>query len=384
MNKRRNQFSVVTNNTYELSSASTARVSEQAYTEMQTDHNRLLEHYFTSKKLRNHSVGTIKQSRIILGRFFRVTGRFCWEIQVEDVNEYHESLVDSGLSSRTIRGYINSISNFYSFLLAHPEIPLTALERQSNKKQHRVDWKYNVKLSQPVDSWFMPTHSSEDSTVRSALPSKDSLRAFFGFLRETATQNSKPLAAHRDYAMFRLMYHTGIRLDECRMLDISDVNFEHGVIHVRFGKGTRGSGKRERWVPIVLHGVSKVLEIYITRVRPHFQNAEGSPSLFLSEQGKRISAATIKRRLHDQIFESQAHGIEIPYFTCHDLRRAFATHHFEDDPTTLEIIRRMLGHQQLSTTQRYIRPSAKFLQESLDRWTGARLRSLTLEDGPSD
>ncbi|WAH35194.1 tyrosine-type recombinase/integrase [Alicyclobacillus dauci] len=319
----------------------------------------------------------------MLSKFFDVTGRFCWEVQADDVNEYQEVLIDTGVSVRTRRGYINTISNFYAFLLSHPEIPMTPLERASGKIQQRIDWKYGVKLSQPVDKWFMPIHSSDDTTVRSALPSRDHLRTLFRFIRQTAERSVKPVIMHRDYAMFSLMYHTGIRQDECRMLDISDVNFEQGVIHVRFGKGSRGSGKRERWVPIVLHGVAEILKIYLTRVRPHFLNSDRSEALFLSERGSRISSATIKRRLQDLIDEANGHGVVVPRFTCHDLRRAFATHHFEDDPTKLEIIRRMLGHEHLATTQRYIRPSQKFLQDSLERWANARLSSLGV-DSPDD
>lgn len=222
----------------------------------------------------------------------------CWEVNIEDVNEYHEGLVDAGLAISTRRSYINVISNFYKFVLAHPEIPQTNLERQSSRSVQRIDWKYEVKLIQPVDQWFMPIHSSEDTTVKTALPSQDSLREFLKFTRLHVEKSFKPLVLQRDYAMFSLMYHTGIRQDECRMLDVTDIYFDLRTIHVRFGKGTKGSGKRERWAPIILNGIESILKIYLQHVRPHYINKDDSKSLFLSEHGTRISKATIKRRLH--------------------------------------------------------------------------------------
>lgn len=279
----------------------TPSTSTYDFTEKLDDHNKLIDYYLTSKKLRNHSKLTVDGTRRVIEKFFEITGRFCWEVNIEDVNEYHEGLIDGGLAIGTRRSYLNVISNFYKFLLAHPEIPQTSLERQTSRSPQRVDWKYGVKLSQPVDHWFIPTHSSEDTTVKTALPSKDSLRAFLKFIRTYAEESFKPLIMQRDYAMFSLMYHTGIRQDECRMLDVTDIYFTHRTIHVRFGKGTKGSGKRERWIPIILNGIDSILKIYLEHVRPHFIDVEKSKALFLSEHGKRISKATIKRRLQQNL-----------------------------------------------------------------------------------
>ena len=349
------------------------------YAEKVSDHKKLIDYYLTSKKLRNHAISTVEGTKRVLEKFFEVTNCFCWEVTIEDVNEYHEGLIDAGLSIGTRRSYINVISNFYKFLLAHPEIPQSHLERQSSRSPQRIDWKYGVRLIQPVDKWFMPTHSSENTTVKTALPSKDHLRNFLRFIRTNSEDSFKPLTMQRDYAMFSLMYHTGIRQDECRMLDVNDIYFDHRTIHVRHGKGAKGSGKRERWVPIILNGIDSILTIYLDHVRPHFLNSDKSSALFLSEHGKRISAATIKRRLQENIDSAWEKGIQISRFTCHDLRRAFATHRFEEDPTKLEIIRSMLGHEFLSTTQRYVRPSSFFIEKQLNDWTNRRLNAL-LED----
>ena len=54
--------------------------------------------------------------------------------------------------------------------------------------------------------------------------------------------------------MFRTLYHAGLRSDEAALLERADLHFDRGPfgkLHVRFGKGARGSGPRPRWVPML-------------------------------------------------------------------------------------------------------------------------------------
>lgn len=340
------------------------------------DHEKLIQNYLLSKKLRNHASSTISHTEQSLRKLFELTGKYVWEINIDDVNEFHQSMVDAGLAVSTRRGYLNTISNFYKFLLAHPEIPLTELEIQASKQKQRVDWKYNIRLIQPVDPWFTPLHSSDDATIDRVIPTKEELKEFFKFLRLYASEMRKPLQFHRDYAMFLLMYHTGLRVNECRMLDVEDINFSRGTVHVRYGKGTRGSGRRERWVPITLHGLNEVILIYLKNYRPHFINSDNKPALFLSEHGKRISLATVKRRLQEDIDAAISNKVNIKPFTCHDLRRAFATHFYESSPQKIEMVRHMLGHSMLATTQRYLRPSIHFIEQQFEYLTNGHLSRL--------
>lgn len=346
------------------------------YSEVIGDHKRIIEHYLISKKLRNHSPTTIKGSLSVLRRFFDIVGKPCWEITITDVNDYHSGLIDAGLSHSTRRGYLNNITNFYNFFIDHPEIPQNSLELQAGKPLERADIKYNVKLIHPVDKWFVQKHVTDDIAVKTSIPSKDNMRNFFKTLRNSASNSVKPLVINRDYAMFRLMYHTGLRLSELMMLDIKDISFERGTIHVRYGKGSNGSGKRERWVPSSLYSLENVLSIYLKQVRPHFLNAEKEKALFLSEHGKRISTTTIKNRLIEALQKCEQEKVFIPHFTCHDFRRAFATHFYEENPTKIEAIRHILGHSLLGTTQRYLKPSKEFLKEQLDEVTSGNFNKL--------
>jgi len=85
--------------------------------------------------------------------------------------------------------------------------------------------------------------------------------AFFDFLKGRIVTARKYAPAARDYAMFRMLYHAGLRTEEAVMLDRPDVHFGRGPfgkLHVRFGKGAKTSGPRPRWGPM-LDGVDLVL-----------------------------------------------------------------------------------------------------------------------------
>ena len=78
-------------------------------------------------------------------------------------------------------------------------------------------------------------------------------RLFAGWREELATCRKFAPAA-RNYAAARLMAEVGLRVNEARMLDLDDVRWDlgrFGKLHVRHGKGARGSGPRERMVPLI-------------------------------------------------------------------------------------------------------------------------------------
>ncbi len=346
--------------------------------EKRRDQERLILGWVTSQKQRNFSVATIARAHRALDNFLAATGKFSWEITVHDVRDYHDTLCELGLEVTTRRGYLTHIKQFFAFIQAHPDIPLTTLEVQAGMAVERVDLKYGVRLQQPVDRWYMPVHITDDVACKRAtraLPTKDELRAFFAFLRGRIEESHKGMPVARDYAMFRFLYHTGMRENEVAMVDVKDLRFDLGTIHCRIGKGSKGSGPRERWIPM-LYGLDQVLRIYLAEVRPKFVGADRTKALFLAESGGPIMNRTIRQRLRQNLQAAQRAGIDVPMFTCHDFRRAFATHFYEEHPEKVEVLRLMLGHQFLATTQRYIRPSHKFIEQQMEELTGIRMDHL--------
>lgn len=139
---------------------------------------------------------------------------------------------------------------------------------------------------------------------------------------------------------FTLIYGTGLRISEARMLQIGDIDAEQQVIHVREGKGSKG-----RMVPLCPK-LLKALRTYYQHERP------ARPWLFTSSKGRPLCEATARRAL---LCAAAASGIG-KVVGPHQLRHAFATHLLEAG-TDLRRIQEVLGHASIKSTQIYTRVS---------------------------
>ncbi len=127
-------------------------------------------------------------------------------------------------------------------------------------------------------------------------------RRLFAGWREELANCRKFAPTARDYAAARLTSEVGLRVDEARSLDLDDIKWDlgrFGKLHVRHGKGARGSGPRERIVPLI-NDAGRTLRWFIEDVWGHFDTdhiRSGAP-LFPSE---RKNADGTYRRVGDDV-----------------------------------------------------------------------------------
>ena len=94
-------------------------------------------------------------------------------------------------------------------------------------------------------------------------------RLFAGWREELATCRKFAPAA-RNYTACRLLSEVGLRVNEACKLDLPDIKWElgrFGKLHVRQGKGARGSGPRERMVPLI-NNAGQTLRWFVEDVGP--------------------------------------------------------------------------------------------------------------------
>jgi integrase/recombinase XerD len=138
----------------------------------------------------------------------------------------------------------------------------------------------------PVDEMNRPRGAG-----RAALripPSALQVAALFAGWRAELATCRKFAPAARSYAAARLMADAGLRVNEVSHLDLADVKWElgrFGKLHVRAGKGARGSGPRERMVPLI-NGAGATLRWFIQDVWSCFDDDHARPGapLFCSER----------------------------------------------------------------------------------------------------
>ena len=152
----------------------------------------------------------------------------------------------------------------------------------------------------------------------------------------------------RDRCILETFWATGIRLGEAIRLHVADVRFDEGLITLRAPKG-----RKDRSVPIG-EGALAWLREYVDHVRPIIadnghEKHLGTPNLFLSRFGRQLDKASVYYKL--QAYRHRA-GIKKQIGT-HTFRHTLATEMLKRG-ADLRHIQEMLGHHNLTTTERYI------------------------------
>lgn len=275
------------------------------------------------------------------------------EFQAGCVSEYWASCTARGFSPVTIENDTGVLDRLLT-LLGQPAWEATAED---------------VDRVCPLDEFNAARHVGDDSPSVLAPPTPERVTVFFDFLKDRIATARKYAPAARDYALFRTLYHIGLRSEECALLERTDVHFTRGrsgKLHVRFGKAAHTSGPRPRWVPM-LDGLDLVLRWFERDVRGRFPD----------ESGRAFHRSTIRNRLRYLMNLEGRPATE--RFSPHALRRACATHNYERG-MDLIAIQQLLGHWTVSSTMTYVRPLATFIEDAYRRAVTSTVNELIGQD----
>ena len=244
------------------------------------------------------------------------------DIDVICIRGYLNRLHKEGLSRRSVARKLSSLRSLYKYL----------------KKRGAVD-------ASPLDTIRTP---KQEKTLPSCLTVDDMFRLLDGM-------DDGTLLSRRNRAMFELLYSSGLRVSELAGLDCENLNKDLFTVRV-FGKGSK-----ERIVPVGERAV-RAVTYYRETLFAEKKVAGDKGALFLNRDGGRLSTRSIARILDKTAKEC---GLSVPV-SPHDLRHSFATHML-DAGADLRGVQEMLGHESLSTTQKYTHVSIDRLTRAYDK-----------------
>jgi integrase/recombinase XerC len=171
------------------------------------------------------------------------------------------------------------------------------------------------------------------------------------------------LLLRRDRALLELLYAAGLRVSELTGLNLIDIEQKERILRVR------GKGNKERIVPYgskaqeALEKYWPVRERLLKQTNGSNYNADPhAQAVFLNYAGRRLTQRSVGR-----IVKKYVRLVNVNWdLHPHSLRHAFATHLLADG-ADLRAIQELLGHQSLSTTQRYTHASIRQLMEVYDK-----------------
>jgi integrase/recombinase XerC len=173
------------------------------------------------------------------------------------------------------------------------------------------------------------------------------------------------LFLRRDRALLELLYAAGLRVSELTGLNLVDIDQKERVLRVR------GKGNKERIVPYGSKAQEALDKYWPLREELLLQKSaahgrrRGPPhmqAVFLNYAGRRLTQRSVGRLVKKYVRLVNINWDLHP----HSLRHAFATHLLADG-ADLRAIQELLGHQSLSTTQKYTHASIRQLMEIYDK-----------------
>lgn len=157
---------------------------------------------------------------------------------------------------------------------------------------------------------------------------------------------------YRNRVILEVLYATAIRREETANIQLQDIDTDSGYLMIRQGKG-----RKDRVVPIGA-SVCKLIETYLTGIRPDWRNAENDHHLFLNRWGQRMQPMAIWCVVKKY---ARAAKLKKPV-TTHTLRHSCATHMLHNG-APIRHLQEMLGHVSLETTQVYTRMTINELKK---------------------
>lgn len=167
---------------------------------------------------------------------------------------------------------------------------------------------------------------------------------------------------YRDFTLYSLLYCIGLRLGEALAIDIKDIDFDKQTILIH------GKGKRQRTLPLTVDLI-RLFKQWIKH-RKNIYMSEKSDALFLSKKGNRLSLRTAEENFQKLVADHKPFGID--HVVPHTLRHSFASHALENEKDLL-IIKTILGHVLMRSTEIYLHPSMDQLRKSGDNHRGTEL-----------
>ena len=275
----------------------------------------------------------------------------------EYLKKYRQEMTASGFSPHTVRAYMGDLEQFFTYIEIFFEsgvVELSEITKNSvrdflcylstNRRSNRT---LSRKMTAINDFFIFLRREgiiSKNPISNMSMPKLESrLPTYF---TETEMTNLLKIPdittkfGQRDQTMMELMYSCGLRISEVANCSLKDIDSQRGLIRVL------GKGNKTRLVPLGRTVLSS-LEQY-SKVRYRFLSRYSDDTLFLSKSGRPLSPDEIRTILDKYIKLIARTGGYSP----HSIRHSFATHLLSRG-ADLRAIQEMLGHSQLSTTEKY-------------------------------
>lgn len=291
--------------------------------------------------IKNRSKQTVTEYFIDLRIFFRFMKRF-YKLVPEDIpfDEIPFNDIDLDFIKRI------SFSDIYEYLFfLTNERGNSAVTRSRKISSLRTFYKYLSSKRNLISE--NPTLNLETPKKKKALPKYLSLEQSVELLKSVDGEFKE-----RDFCIITLFLNCGLRLSELVGINISRIDFSAHTLIVL------GKGNKERLVFLNDACMASITD-YLS-VRPN-DAVKDKDALFLSKRKQRISNKTVQWIINRQL---SASGLDGKGFSAHKLRHTAATLMYQSGKVDVRVLKDLLGHENLATTEIYTHLAKSQLEEA--------------------
>ena len=300
------------------------------------------------------------------------------------IEQYLSYLKLANRSTNTLRCYEGNLLDFAAVVAETDPAKLTIkhIENYLHVLHRRQASKETVRRALAVIRsfcrWLVGEGILADNPAAVFMPPRHSVRvkqrASETETRALLAQSIRSSFPERDRLILELLYGSGLRCDECASLQVEDFYPPNKLLV------SKGKGDKQRYV-LLTDPAAAAMKVYLEKREKiltrkgmtHWPSGKKKPApgrqaitgLFFGLRGREIEG--LEPRSVRRIVVKLAADAGINWLRPHDLRRAFATHLWENG-APLIVVSRLLGHAKLSTTDLYIsKASLDRLKRAYDR-----------------
>lgn len=227
-------------------------------------------------------------------------------VNSEMIRSYIIDLKENNIKNRSINRKISVLRSFYNYCLREKQITVTPLLGVKSMKQPKELAK------------FVPEHD----------------------IKKMSFEQNDDFLVRRDEIVFEILYQTGMRQAELRLIKDADVDINSKTIKVH------GKRNKDRIIPIGVD-LLKLINHYIMLRNAQFPDRNNS-FLIVDNHGEEVTSRFIYSLVHNMLKDITTIEQKSP----HVLRHTFATH-LLNRGADIRAIQKILGHSSLSSTQIY-------------------------------
>ncbi len=300
--------------------------------------------------IQNCSIKTVSEYLLDLRTFFRYI--LASRAGIDPESEAFLALDISGLDL----AFIGSIrtSEIYAFLQYSGSVRRNMWAAKARKLVSiRMFYRYLVSKTKQLE--VNPAADIESPKPKKALPKFLSLNESL-LLLETIKNDTDSRTVVRDYAIVTLFLNCGMRVSELVGIDLSDLNREMRSLRVT------GKGAKERIIYLNDACRAALADYLPLRMAAVEGRSLKEKALFLSSRNQRISVKTVQWMVYKYLDEA---GLGDRHLSVHKLRHTAATLMYQSGAVDVRILKDILGHEQLNTTQIYTHVSSAGMEEAM-------------------